>query len=466
MEFDAVILSRLQFALTAMFHILWPVLTIGLSCFLVITEALWLKTGDDDYFHHARFWSRLLVLNFAVGVVSGLPLEFEFGTNWAPFAAASGDFFGNILGFEGAMAFMLEAGFIGIMTLGWQRVPRGVHFFATCMVALGASLSAFWILVANSWMQMPLGGHMEGGHFVVDDFGRAVFNTGSLLSVAHMWIACLETGLFVIGGISAWYLLRARDTAFFMKSFKLALLAATVVAPLQIWLGDSSGRWVFANQPVKGAALEGHWQTNGPGQGAAWAVLAWPDKAAQKNDWALSVPDLLSLLATHSFHGQVAGLDTVPREEQPPALPLIFYAFRIMVAIGFWFLFLTVWTLWYWAAGRLTAGRITAHRRLLRAWVVSVPLGYLAVESGWLVREVGRQPWIIYGWLKTSDAASALPAATVGASLVLFALVYTALFVMFLALARRLLREGPDLSLRPAGHDVAAARAAAGETVQ
>jgi cytochrome d ubiquinol oxidase subunit I len=458
-------LSRLQFALTAMFHILWPVLTIGLSCFLVITEALWLKTGDDDYFHHARFWSRLLVLNFAVGVVSGLPLEFEFGTNWAPFAAASGDFFGNILGFEGAMAFMLEAGFIGIMALGWQRVPRGVHFFATCMVALGASLSAFWILVANSWMQMPLGGHMEGGHFVVDDFRHAVFNAGSLLGVTHMWVACLETGLFVIGGISAWYLLRARHTEFFLKSFRLAVLAATVVTPLQIWLGDSSGRWVFENQPAKGAALEGHWQTNRPGEGAAWAVLAWPDKAAQSNDWALNVPDLLSLLATHSFHGRVAGLKTVPPTEQPPALPLVFYAFRLMVAIGFWFLFLTAWTLWNWAAGRLTVQRATTHRRLLRAWVFSVPLGYLAVECGWLVRELGRQPWIVYGLLKTRDAASALPAAAVATSLSLFALVYTVLLVMFLALAWRFLRRGPDLGTGPAFAGVPVPAGARGEAL-
>lgn len=231
---DPVLLARLQFALTAMFHMLWPVLTIGLALFLVTVEALWLKSGDADYYRHARFWSRLLLLNFAVGVVSGLPLEFEFGANWAPFAVMSGDFFGNILGFEGAMAFMLEAGFVGIMAMGWTRVPRALHFFATCMVALGASLSAFWILVANAWMQTPAGRHIEAGRFVVDDYWRAIFNPDALTGAVHMWLACLETSLFVIAGLSAWYLLQRRHVGLFTKSFRLALLAALVVAPLQV----------------------------------------------------------------------------------------------------------------------------------------------------------------------------------------------------------------------------------------
>lgn len=444
---DPVMLSRLQFALTAMFHILWPVLTIGLALFLVAVEALWLRTGDADYFRHARFWSRLLMLNFALGVVSGLPLEFEFGTNWAPFSVMGGDFFGNVLGFEGAMAFMLEAGFVGIMAFGWQRVSRGLHFFATCMVATGASLSAFWILVANSWMQVPHGGHLEAGRFVVDDYWRAIFNPDALLGAAHMWLACLETSLFVIAGISAWYLLNDRHVVLFTKSFRLVLLAAAVVAPLQIWLGDASGRAVFGSQPAKAAALEGHWETNGRDHGADWALLAWPDRARQANDWSLSIPDGLSLLATRSLHGQVRGLHAFPVADQPPALPLLFYAFRLMVAIGFWFLLLTVRTLWTLRRG---SPGLPSARGVLRAWVVSAPLGYLAVECGWLVREVGRQPWIVYGMMRTHEAASHLPVAGVATTLVGYAVLYSILLAAFVIFVRRLLGQGPDTAPVPA----------------
>jgi cytochrome d ubiquinol oxidase subunit I len=443
---DTVLLSRFQFALTAMFHILWPVLTIGLSYFLVVLEALWIKTGDKDYYQHARFWSRLLLLNFAVGVVSGVPLEFEFGTNWAPFSAIGGDFFGNILGFEGAMAFMLEAGFIGIMAFGWKRVPPAMHLFSTCMVAVGASLSAFWIMVASAWLQTPSGGHIEAGHFIVDDYWRAIFNPNAMISAAHMWVACLETSLFVMGGISAWYLLRGRHSAFFLKSFKLAVLTALVVAPLQIWLGDGSGRSVFTHQAAKGAALEGLWDTNKPGEGAPWSLLAWPDKETQTNDWSISIPNGLSLLATHSLEGKVTGLKAYPQADQPPALPLIYYAFRLMVAIGLWFFLLTGWSLWAWWRGKLTTEQVLKNRRLLMAWVATAPLGYLAVESGWVVREVGRQPWVIYGLLRTHDAASMLPAATVEASLVMYALIYTSLLTAFLTFAWRLLRRGPALA--------------------
>jgi len=453
---DPVLLSRLQFALTAMFHILWPVLTIGLSLFLVAFEALWLKTRVAGYYHHARFWSRLLLLNFTLGVVSGLPLEFEFGTNWAPFSSLSGDFFGNVLGFEGAMAFMLEAGFIGVMLLGWERVPGAMHFFATCMVALGASLSAFWILVANTWMQVPAGGHVSAGHFVVDDYREAILSSAALTGAAHMWVACLETSLFVIAGISAWYLLRGRAAAFFLTSFKLAVLAATLVAPLQIWLGDASGRSVFRYQPVKGAAMEGHWKTNPSGAGAAWALLAWPDRVAQANDWSIGIPDGLSLLVTRSRHGQVRGLRDFSARDQPPAIPLLFYAFRLMVAIGFWFLLLTVRTLWVWRSGRLTVLGLPAVRRLLGAWLVSAPLGYVAVECGWLVREVGRQPWIIYGLMRTDTAASTLPAAAVATTLAGYVAVYTILTAVFVIFTRRLLVQGPALDRPPAARQAPA----------
>lgn len=442
-------LSRAQFAISTTFHIVWPVLTIGLAVLLVAMEALWLKTRDEDYYRHARFWAKLFLLNFGIGVATGVPLEFEFGTNWAPFAQAAGDFFGNLLGFEGAMAFMLEAGFLGIMVFGWRRVAPAIHFFATCMVALGASMSAFWIMAANSWMQTPAGGHFANGRFVVDSYLAAIFNPDMPWGVSHMWIAALETSLFVIGGLSAWYLLRNRDRAFFLKSFKLVLVLAIVVAPLQIYLGDGSGRSVFEHQPAKGAAIEGHWNTNAPGTPAPWALIAWPDKAKQKNLFALDIPYMLSILATRTLTGQVTGLKAFPPRDQPPLLPLIFYAFRVMAAIGFWFLFLAVWTVWAWWRKQLRPETVGAHRWLLRAWVLSIPLGYVAVECGWTVREVGRQPWVIYGILRTSAAASALPAATVGITTGLFIAAYAVLMVTFLYFARRIIRKGPDLELRP-----------------
>ena len=447
--FDPILLSRLQFALTTQFHILWPVLTIGLAILLVAFEALWLKTGHADYYRHARFWGKLFILNFSIGVVTGVPLEFQFGTNWAPFSVATGDFFGNILGFEGAMAFMLEAGFLGIMMFGWKRVAPPVHLFATSMVAVGASLSAFWILVANSWMQTPTGVHLESGRFVIDSYWDAIFNPDMPWGVSHMWVACLETSLFVVGGLSAWYIYRGRNVEFFLRSFRMAALAALIVAPVQILLGDGSGLAVFDHQPAKGAAIEGHWQTNQPGDGASWAVLAWPNAETQSNDWSFEVPYGLSLLATHSLRGEVRGLRDFPRDEQPPALPLLFYAFRVMVAIGLFLLGVAVWTGWAWRKGRLQAGAIARQRPLLIAWMASIPLGYVAAETGWIVREVGRQPWVVYGLLRTAEGGSPLPASVVATSLAAYAAIYVLLFVAFMVFAARILRAGPNVSMPP-----------------
>ncbi len=446
---DPLLLARLQFAVTTVLHIIWPVFTIGLSLFIVFLEALWLKTGDVAWYHHARFWTRLFLVNFGVGVVTGLPLEFQFGTNWAPFSAAAGDFLGNVLGFEGAMAFMLEAGFLGIMVFGWNRVAPAMHLFATAMVAAGASFSAFWIMTANAWMQTPAGGGLVNGKFVVDSYYQAIFNPNMPWAVSHMWFACLETTLFVVGGISAWYILRGEHREFFLKTFRLALFAAILVAPLQVFLGDSSGLNVFEHQPAKGAAIEGHWETNPPGRPASWALLAWPDKAAQDNAWSIEIPYALSLIATHSLDGQVTGLRDFAPADQPPALPLLFYSFRIMVAIGFWFVFLMAWGVWAWRKGHLSPERVATQRALMTAWMLSIPLGYAAVECGWVVREVGRQPWIIYGLLRTAQGVSPLPAGTVASSLVAYTVVYILLLLTFVIFARRILFQGPDLSLEP-----------------
>ncbi len=445
---NTVLLSRIQFAMTVGYHIVWPTLTVGLSITLVVFEILWIAAGDDAYYAHLRFWSKLLILNFSVGVATGLVMEFQFGTNWQPFTAAAGGFFGNILGFEGTLAFMLEAGFLGIMMFGWNRVPRGLHLLSTIFVALGASLSAFWILVANSWMQTPTGGHFVNGRFVLDDFGRALFNPDMASATTHMWVACLETTAFVVGGISAWYIAKGRETGFFLKSFKTALAIALLVTPLQVFLGDAQGLAVAKEQPAKLAAIEAHWRTNEPGTPAAFNVLAWPDRGRERNSFQIQIPYLLSLLETRTLTGKVEGLKDFPADDRPPVV-IPFYGFRLMVLIGLILLGVMIWTLTLWLAGRLRPGRVERHRWLLRAWMWSLPLGYIAVEAGWLTREEGRQPWIIYGVLKTADAASHLAAWVVDLSLAGLFVIYAILTVGFLVFARRILAQGPDLGAAP-----------------
>ncbi len=441
---DTVTLSRLQFALTIMFHILWPVATIGLSLFLVFLEVRWIRTGKEEYYRHARFWSRLFFLNFAIGVATGIPMEFQFGTNWSGFSRAGGDFFGHMLGYEAAMAFMMEASFIGIMILGWKRVSPAIHLFATSMVAFGTSLSAFWIMVANSWMQTPRGGFFDKGKFVVTSHLQAIFNPDMAWSVPHMWVAALEISLFIVGGLSAWYLYNNRHTGFFLASFKWAAVAAILITPLQIWLGDGSGRAAYLYDPAKLAAMEAHWHTNPPGQGAPFSILAWPDPENQDNRWSVEIPTVLSLLTAHTTTGQIRGLREFPREEQPP-VAITYYAFRSMVAIGTALFILMLWTLWVWRGGGLDAVRVSSQKWLLRAWMAALPLSYLAMETGWVTREVGRQPWVIHGLLRTGESASRIPAGTVAASLLAFTMVYAFLTVLFFFFARGIIARGPDM---------------------
>ncbi len=441
MELDFTYLSRLQFAFTTMFHILWPVHVIGVSIFLFVLEALWLWTRDGDYYRHARFWARLFLLNVALGVVTGIPLEFEFGTNWSRFAYSAGDFFGNMLGFEAAMAFMLEASFLGIMLFGWQRVGPGVHLLSTGMVAFGATLSAFWIMVGNSWMQTPTGGVFEHGRFVVHDYLGAIFNPNTPWGVSHMWVAAIQISLFAIGGLSAWYLLRGREVTLFLKSFKIALLAAVVATPLQIYLGDGSGRSVYRYQPTKLAGMESKWETNAPGEGSSWHVVAWPDPARERNLWSIDIPYGLSIITTHTLTGQIKGLREFRPEDRPPIL-LPFYGFRLMILIGTLSFLLMLWTLWAWHRKRLTPAVVSGQKKLLFAWMATAPLNYIAMEAGWVTREVGRQPYVVYGALRTSDSASVLPSA-VGISLFVFVFAYLMLFVVFFVFAWLIIRRGP-----------------------
>ncbi|MBV6622534.1 MAG: cytochrome ubiquinol oxidase subunit I [Rivularia sp. (in: Bacteria)] len=457
MEFlsNTVALSRMQFALTATFHMLWPVLTTGMGIYLVIVEALWLKTRNRDYYYHARFWSKLYVLNFGIGVATGIPMEFQFGTNWASFSEATGDFFGSIIGFEASMAFMLEAGFLGIMLFGWERVNSVIHLFATVMVAFGANLSTFWILTANSWMQTPSGGEFIDGKFVVRDFFEAMFSPFMLNSVLHMFFATLETSLFVIGGISAWYILNQRNSEFFAKSLKVVLAVAIAVAPLQIYIGHLSGEQVYHYQPTKLAAMEAQWNTTPAGQGADWSLVAWPNEKSEKNDWEITVPNALGYILEfkQKLSEPVRGLKSWQPEDRPHLLPLIYYAFRIMIAIGFFFAGLMLWSTLQWLRGKLSGETIAQQRWLLRAWVIAAPLGYIAVESGWIVRCVGRQPWTVYGQIRTADAASNLPAQTVLSSLIVYAAIYSLLFVAALFFGSRIIRRGPKFDLPIPGEE-------------
>ncbi|MCJ2541689.1 cytochrome ubiquinol oxidase subunit I [Thermostichus vulcanus] len=450
---DTVVLSRIQFALTSSFHMLWPVLTTGMGIYLVLVEGVWLRTRNISYYHHARFWTQLYLLNFGIGVASGLPMEFQFGTNWAPFSEAVGDFFGSILGFEGSMAFMLEAGFLGIMVFGWNRVPGVIHYLSTIMVAFGANLSTFWILTANSWMQTPVGGELVNGKFVVKDYFAAIFNPAMLNSVAHMFLATLETSLFVVGGISAWYVLNRRHPEFFGKSLKIALAVAIVVAPLQIAVGHESALHLRENQPTKLAAMEAQWETLPAGEPAAYTLLALPDSEHEINPWSLEVPYGLGLILDlqPNLQKPVLGLKDFAPENRPPLIPLIYYSFRVMVGIGFFLAALMLVSTVQWLRGKLADDQITGQTWLMRAWLFAAPLGYIAVEAGWIVREVGRQPWTVYGLIRTSDAASHVPATDVLGSLSLFTAIYGILFVSALHFGRRILLHGPNLELPPPG---------------
>ncbi len=446
---NTVALSRMQFALTAIFHMLWPVLTTGMGIYLVIVEGMWLKTKNPDYYHHARFWAKLYVLNFGIGVASGLPMEFQFGTNWAPFSEAVGDFFGSILGFEGAVAFMLEAGFLGIMLFGWERVPPVIHYFATIMVAFGANLSTVWILVANSWLQSPTGGDFIKGHFYVTDYFQAILNPFALKSVAHMFLGTLETSLFVIGGISAWYILQNRQTAFFSISFKVALATAIAVTPLQIYVGHLNAEQVYEYQPTKLAAMEAKWESSPAGKPADWSLLAIPNTKAERNDWEIKIPNALGYILEFKSNltKPVLGLKEYKPEDRPKMVGLIYYSFRIMSGIGFALAGLMLWSSLSWLRGKLSGEAIANQKWLMWAWILAAPLGYIAVESGWIVRCVGRQPWVVYGQIRTADGVSNLPASNVLTSLLCFAAIYSLLFVSTLYFGSRIIRQGPNLSL-------------------
>ena len=443
---DTLFLSRIQFAVTTLFHILFPTLTMGLSVYLVAVELLWLRTKEEHYYRMYRFWVKFFALNFGVGVVTGIVLEFEFGTNFAGFSQKVSNIISPFLAFEVMTAFFLESSFLGIMMFGWNRVSRHMHFLATCLVAVGTILSAFWILAANSWMQTPAGYRLADGTFMLTDFNAALLNPSSLTRMAHMTMAALETSVFVVAGVSSYYLLKGRYSALFRRSLGLALAMAALFAPLQIFLGDLSGRSVFHHQPAKLAAIEAHWETN-TSRGAPFAVVAFPDSEAERNVFEISIPNGLSLLATHALRGPVAGLKEFPRENRPN-VPVLFWTFRVMAAIGLIFLMVMVWAFFLWRKGKLYE-----YRPFLLTLLSIHPLGFLAVETGWTTTEMGRQPWLVYNLMRTAEGISPIPAGNVIWSLSLFLLIFAVIGSTYSWYVMKMIKSGPDLSSPiPAAH--------------
>ncbi len=447
---DAILLSRIQFAVTTMFHILFPVLTIGLALYLAVVELLWLATKQEIYYRMYRFWVKIFAINFGIGVVSGVVLEFEFGTNFSRFSQTVSNVFSPLLAFEVLTAFFLEAGFLGIMLFGWKRVHRSIHFLATCLVALGAIISAFWILAANSWMQTPAGYKLVNGKFMVTSFSAAIFNPSLPIRMSHMTMASFETSVFVVAGISAYFLLKGKQVDLFRRSLGIALVMAALFSPLQIYIGDASGRQVFHHQPAKLAAMEAHWETNVK-EGAPFAVIAFTDMEAEKNLYEVNIPNGLSLLVTHSSQGQVLGLKEFQKKDRPNVF-ILFWSFRLMVAIGFILFFVMVWAGVLWRRKRLYE-----NRPFLWTLIIVHPLGFLATELGWITNEVGRQPWLVYNLMRTSEGISPIPEGNVIWSLSLFLITFAVIGASYFYYIMKTLDRGPDLSSpippiqRPAG---------------
>ncbi|QFX96557.1 cytochrome ubiquinol oxidase subunit I [Acidithiobacillus thiooxidans] len=402
-----VLLSRLDFAWITSLHILWTPMTIGMSWLLFGIEVLWLRTGDERWYKLNRFFEKIFIINFGAGVATGVTMEMAFGILYGPFSQAVGPFFGNILGFETITAFMYEAGFIGLMVFGWGKISKTMHLFATFNVGISSTLSAGWILVANSWMQTPDGVVFKNGLFQVSNWWSAIYNDNFHWGFPHMWIACVELALFVFAGVSAWFILKNRNTELFVKLLKPALLALLIVTPLQIYLGDTLGRDVAQTQPTSLAAMEGHYHTYLPnGQvNTGWHLIAIPNSQNDGTRFAITIPYVLSLLETHTLTGKVTIMDSFPARDRPDVW-VPFYAFRIMVAIGFFLFLVALWGNWLRLRGKLNATALRQHPWFLRAVVFSAFLPYLAIWTGWWVREIGRQPWVVFGMMRTYEGVS------------------------------------------------------------
>jgi cytochrome d ubiquinol oxidase subunit I len=436
MTADSVLLSRAQFAFTIGYHILWPAYTIGISGFIVILNIFWLRTRRPVYRALLRFWIHLFALGFAMGVVTGIVLSYEIGTNWSAFADRTSNVIGPFFAYEVLTAFFLEAGFIGVMLFGMDRVSPRLHLTACIMVALGASLSAFWILAANSWMQTPAGFTLVDGRFYLASWWAAIFNPSFPYRFGHMVVAAYISGTFVVIGISGFYLWRRQHLEFARAGFSIAQWIALILVPAQLVLGDSHGRNTLEHQPIKIAAMEGDWDTR---EGQPLVLFAWPDMAAERNQYSLEIPNLGSLILTHDWNGRVEGLKAVPPSERPP-VPYVFFAFRVMV--GIWAVLFAIAVTGAFLRWR---GRLYDTGWFSFVCAFSSPLPFIAILSGWTVTEVGRQPYVVYGHLRTADAVSPVAASAVASSLTLFIIVYAILLLAFFLYAARTVFHGPQV---------------------
>jgi cytochrome d ubiquinol oxidase subunit I len=433
---DVLLLSRLQFAAATLFHFLFVPLTLGISILIAIMETLFVKTGDEEYKRMAKFWGKLFLINFAIGVVTGITLEFQFGTNWSRYSAYVGDVFGSLLAIEATVAFFMESTFVAVWAFGWNKLSPKLHAVTIWLVAVASSLSAVWILIANTWMQFPVGYMIseETGRAVLTDFLAVITQEFAIIQVLHtLFAAYLLSGFFVMG-VSAYHILKKQNTSFFIKSFRIALTFGLIFSVGAVLLGDFSGQQVAEKQPSKLAALESHWETQ---THAPFYMLTFPDEKNERNFFELiEVPNGLSLLAFHSAEAEVKGLKDFPKDERPP-VAITFVAFRVMVGLGFLFVLLTV-------AGWFLRNKLESSPLYLWIMLLAIPLPYIAAEAGWIVTEVGRQPWIVYGLMKTADAVSPVAAPQVAMSLTSFILVYSTLGLIAFYLIFKYARKGPE----------------------
>jgi cytochrome d ubiquinol oxidase subunit I len=433
---EALDLARIQFAFTVSFHILFPAITIGLASFLAVLEGLWLKTHDNTYRDLYHFWSKIFAVNFGMGVVSGLVMAYEFGTNWSRFSDFAGAITGPLLTYEVLTAFFLEAGFLGVMLFGWNRVGRGLHFFATVMVAVGTLISTFWILASNSWMQTPQGYEIVDGRVIPVDWLAVIFNPSFPYRLTHMAIAAFVATAFFVGASAAWHLLRGRDNPAIRRMLSMAMWMALVVAPIQAMVGDAHGLNTLEHQPAKIAAIEGHWENVGD-EPTPLILFGIPDMKEERTKYAIEIPYLGSLILTHSLDKQIPALKSFPPEDRPNST-IIFWSFRVMAGLGMLMIAVGLWSAWL----RLRGG-LYSNRWFLRLVMVMGPSGLIAMLAGWFTTEIGRQPWVVYGLMRTANASSNHSVGQMTLTLVLFVVVYFALFGTGFGYMMRLVRKGP-----------------------
>ena len=443
LQLDPVLLARIQFAFTVSFHIIFPSFSIGLASWLAVVEGLWLKTGKDVYKDIYKFWIKIFAVVFGMGVVSGVVMSYEFGTNWSVFSDRVGNVLGPLLGYEVLTAFFLEASFLGIMLFGWNKVSPKMHFVSTVIVAVGTLISAFWILSANSWMQTPQGYEIrEDGLFYPTSWMEIIFNPSFPYRFIHMVVAAYLTTAFVVGGVSAFYLIMKRHVAQARVMFAMAMIMAAVVAPTQIFIGDLHGLNTLQHQPIKVAAMEGIWENE---KGAALRLFGVPDEEAEETKYAIEIPKLASIILTHEVDGEIKGLKSVPKEDRPP-VAWVFYAFRIMVGLGVLMALTGVI-----AAILYTKRKLYTNTTFLKWCCLMAPSGFVAVLAGWFVTEIGRQPFTVYGVMRTAESASPVLPEYIAMSLLGFIIVYAIVFGAGIYYILKLIAKGPKESQAKAG---------------